>query len=651
MASKSLNLLLNTALATMAIGLVAFNTGLLEPYLSENTANTGANDTQQKTEAVPAAATVDETQPDTGDAAGKDIAAENTKAADLAGDDAGDTDTDIVPPRFDIVRVEPDGNMVIAGNAAAGSTVDVITGSRTLGSAKAGTEGDFAVVLDDPLNPGDYTIVLRATTPGDVIAMSAESAIVSVPETEDGDVLAIVDEPGKPSKLITVPTAEAESETAPENTGAETEVAMAKPAKQDEAVVEPAGSEPGTAEMPDDAASKTAAAGKEPNAEESATEEPAGETATEMAAVETGEAEAQTAAAQPETSEIEPAEIKPAEIEPVETKPAIQLEVAVEAVEIEGDSVFIAGTATPGMVVRVYANKDLIGQTQSSPVGRFLVESNRGLPVGEYIIRADLLEVGSADVTARAAVPFEREAGDSVAAVARGNESETVAVLEETVSGGKQGDQSASSEMAGGDKPADTGGQAAKADISAGAEMPAKAEMDQPDDARADGAAADGAATDNAAAGDAGNQVAAASSGEKTDDMPAADDPASSTQASQDSDNANEAAEAAEPGEIKFAKFDENVALTAPKLEKTSGAVIIRRGDTLWHISRRVYGRGIRYTTIYTANRDQIKNPHRIWPGQIFDVPGESNEGEAADLQAIADRAPDAENTSQANDN
>jgi nucleoid-associated protein YgaU len=49
--------------------------------------------------------------------------------------------------------------------------------------------------------------------------------------------------------------------------------------------------------------------------------------------------------------------------------------------------------------------------------------------------------------------------------------------------------------------------------------------------------------------------------------------------------------------------------------------VIIKRGDNLWRISREVYGRGIRYSTIYQANRDQIRNPNRIYPGQVFVLP------------------------------
>jgi nucleoid-associated protein YgaU len=29
----------------------------------------------------------------------------------------------------------------------------------------------------------------------------------------------------------------------------------------------------------------------------------------------------------------------------------------------------------------------------------------------------------------------------------------------------------------------------------------------------------------------------------------------------------------------------------------------------------------VRYTAIYEANQDQIRNPHRIYPGQVFVAP------------------------------
>jgi nucleoid-associated protein YgaU len=53
----------------------------------------------------------------------------------------------------------------------------------------------------------------------------------------------------------------------------------------------------------------------------------------------------------------------------------------------------------------------------------------------------------------------------------------------------------------------------------------------------------------------------------------------------------------------------------------SSGKVIIRRGDTLWDIAHRVYGDGYKYRTIYRANRDKIRRPGRIYPGQVFDIP------------------------------
>ena len=49
--------------------------------------------------------------------------------------------------------------------------------------------------------------------------------------------------------------------------------------------------------------------------------------------------------------------------------------------------------------------------------------------------------------------------------------------------------------------------------------------------------------------------------------------------------------------------------------------VIVQPGNSLWRLARRVYGRGIRYTTIFEANDDQIKDPDLIYPGQVFNLP------------------------------
>ena len=49
--------------------------------------------------------------------------------------------------------------------------------------------------------------------------------------------------------------------------------------------------------------------------------------------------------------------------------------------------------------------------------------------------------------------------------------------------------------------------------------------------------------------------------------------------------------------------------------------IIIQPGNNLWKLSRQIYGKGILYTVIYEANKDLIKNPRLIYPGQVFVAP------------------------------
>lgn len=50
-------------------------------------------------------------------------------------------------------------------------------------------------------------------------------------------------------------------------------------------------------------------------------------------------------------------------------------------------------------------------------------------------------------------------------------------------------------------------------------------------------------------------------------------------------------------------------------------AVTVQPGNTLWAISRRNYGEGLMYVRIFEANRDRIRDPDLIYPGQVFTVP------------------------------
>lgn len=396
----------------------------------------------------------------------------DTETSERATGDASNAvaadDKKVVVPSFDLLRVAPDGSMVIAGRADPNSTVEIVAGSSVLATAKASGNGDFASVV--ALEPGEHTVVLRSIASETASATSLETAIVSVPSTPDGEVVALVQEPGEPSRLITVPEPKPEQEIA--------QVAN-EPENGSEAVAEASDESEQAAFVPPPLAEGEYRKGEPVEPQSS-----------------------------PQTSPEPDVTVQEQQEQPQERRRTSPF---IAAVEIDGREIFVAGEAEAEKRVRVYANDVLLGQDKADRNGRFLIQTERDLPVGDYIIRADVLDTDEQTVTARAAVPFAREPGESLTSVA---------------------DSSAPNSMSG------------------------EAETE------------DGA-----------------------------------------------------------------IPMAAPL--RQDRAVIIRKGDTLWHISRRIYGLGTRYTTIYQANKEQIRDPDLIWPGQTFVLPETSNEGEPADLSSV----------------
>ncbi|MBN7773146.1 LysM peptidoglycan-binding domain-containing protein [Clostridium aminobutyricum] len=61
-----------------------------------------------------------------------------------------------------------------------------------------------------------------------------------------------------------------------------------------------------------------------------------------------------------------------------------------------------------------------------------------------------------------------------------------------------------------------------------------------------------------------------------------------------------------------------NVEAVSPK---NMGTYTVVSGDSLWKIAKTYYGNGAKYTKIYNANKDKIKNPSLIYPGQVLTIP------------------------------
>jgi len=90
-----------------------------------------------------------------------------------------------------------------------------------------------------------------------------------------------------------------------------------------------------------------------------------------------------------------------------------------------------------------------------------------------------------------------------------------------------------------------------------------------------------------------------------------------SSQSSQASQNPLRIAKTQDVAAASASDAGSPAAVTVPKI----ATAVVSRGDSLWRISRSVYGAGERYTIIYGANHNQIRNPDRIYPGQVFVLP------------------------------
>ena len=313
-------------------------------------------------------------------------------------------------------------------------------------------QGEALVALVEPGKPVE---ILQKPEPVAVAPEPVDAASVPEPDPEPAPVTVVEKTKSEPEETVVAKVEEVTEEATPEPTPEVVQKPIEKAREESKKRVArlllDAQKEPSTPSVEE----VVVEAPKLP--EETSAETPA------VASPAVEEPPAEQVAAVAEENEPEPAQI---------TEP--QKTITVEAVEVENDTLFVAGTASPNETVRVYVDDKLVGDIKTGEGGQWLLEETKSLGPGKYNIRVDLLKKGSGEVIARAAVPF--------------------------------------------------------------------------------------------------------------------------------------AVEDLTPAELAKAEV---------------GNVIIRKNDNLWTIAQRLYGDGRRYTSIYQQNRDQIKNPQLIFPGQIFKVPGE----------------------------
>ena len=101
-----------------------------------------------------------------------------TAAAPLSAQRSAD-DPNVVLPSFDIARIEPSGDAVIAGRAAPGANVELLRDGEVHGRALADRFGQF-VIVPPRLPAGDYKLTLRATPSDGPQSQSKQSVAVTL---------------------------------------------------------------------------------------------------------------------------------------------------------------------------------------------------------------------------------------------------------------------------------------------------------------------------------------------------------------------------------------------------------------------------------------------------------------------------------------
>ena len=85
-------------------------------------------------------------------------------------------------PSFDVVRIGPDGNAVIAGRAAPNSTVRIREGDEVIGQATADERGEWVVLPDKPLASGDRELSLESEDSTGEVYKGDANVVVLIPE-------------------------------------------------------------------------------------------------------------------------------------------------------------------------------------------------------------------------------------------------------------------------------------------------------------------------------------------------------------------------------------------------------------------------------------------------------------------------------------
>ncbi len=324
-----------------------------------------------------------------------------------------------VLPTFDLVRVDAEGNAVLAGTAASDAQLEILLDGASVHETSADGTGKFAALLTFGISdqPRMLGLVQRLDSgdlfaAADVIIAPVRAAPVVVAETDQAN----------PAETPAVESTEAvteAAETAPADV-AETAPQVATAASEQTpaaSVAEAAASPEPVVAQAEQPADQTADVAPKPDAEDAAvlTEQATSET-TSVAAQQTptpvNEEPVQTAPADPTAPAILVSDadgvrvVQPATA--ADATAEVLAAIAIDSISYSDDGdVEVAGRGAPAHFARLYVDNVLLITATISEDGDWAAELP-GVSPGVYTLRVDEVD-GDGDVTSRVETPFKRE--------------------------------------------------------------------------------------------------------------------------------------------------------------------------------------------------------------------------------------------------
>lgn len=364
---------------------------------TENTSDTVAEAAPGETEAPDAEdVAAEEATAETSTEPAEEVAADaaETPPADTADEAASEletAETEATPEpdtpevaigaaEFDVVRIAPDGETLIAGKAEPGAAITVLLDGEPVGEAVADRDGNFVAIFSIGRSDQARVLALRSEDGSTVLASAQEIIVSPMPEDAGEDFAEAVAAPtetvGPPSEDVAAPET---VETAAADTAADQQAAVAEGAPED--ATEPADT-------------VVADAAPEPEPEPETPPVPQTPEAPTLLLAEGGD------------------------VRVIQSpSPTVLDQIAIDAItyDVEGE-VTLTGRAGADGFVRVYLDNQPILTTEIEEDGNW----RTALPevdTGVYTLRVDAID-SAGNVTARAETPFLREAVEDVQTLA-----------------------------------------------------------------------------------------------------------------------------------------------------------------------------------------------------------------------------------------